>query len=64
MRPLATIAVATLTVILSPVVKVPWDATERRSGTSDYWYYWHLQVRKLAQKKVGGTLHERLCTTK
>jgi len=45
------------------VVKVLWDSSERRSCTSDYWQIaiLHLQVHTGA---VGGTLQERLYTTK
>jgi len=37
---------------LHPVVKVPWDAMERRSYTSDYWQiaFLYPQVRKNAQE--------------
>jgi len=38
---------------LTPVVKVRWDARERRSGTSGYWQiaFLHLQGRTNAQER-------------
>jgi len=47
---------------VAAVVRVPWDARERCSCTSDYWKtsFMHLQVRNKCTGTVGGTLQELL----